>query len=306
MLLAAVEGTEPRIVRVDPRDGSEATDLDLHDFLGKAWGMDIGYMIAAYNNMAEVRDHGDDVFLVGFEAFIPRYSQVAAGHKMFDIGKGRLEGNAWYLVRIWTEPMTFAASPLAPASLWWRSPAVPASLWWRRDRSLPRPSRLTAMQSISPGSMRTKRPRTIPRGSFAPPLRPRSAARISRTAPRRPPYSRGIVVENRPVERCCAGAREVASFVLVAALAASFPNIDIHKECLAAEVAAVPDKRASVLESCIAEEQKARTVLSQNWSEFSSSARQSCTEAHGRYQYSYVELMTCLQVQSGVNLDATS
>ncbi len=99
VLLAAVEGTEPRIVRVDPRDGSEATDLDLHDFLGKAWGMDIGYMIAAYNNMAEVRDHGDDDYLVGFEAFIPRYSQVPAGHKMFDIGKGRLEGNAWYLVR---------------------------------------------------------------------------------------------------------------------------------------------------------------------------------------------------------------
>jgi len=89
----------------------------------------------------------------------------------------------------------------------------------------------------------------------------------------------------------------------VAALAASFPNIDIHKECLTAEAAAIPDKRASVLESCVAEEGKARTVLSQRWSEFSSSARQSCAEANGHYQYSYVELMTCLQVQSGVNLD---
>jgi hypothetical protein len=95
----------------------------------------------------------------------------------------------------------------------------------------------------------------------------------------------------------------VASFVLVAALAASFPNIDIHKECLTAEAAAIPDKRASVFESCVAEEGKARTVLSQRWSEFSSSARQSCAEANGHYQYSYVELMTCLQVQSGVNLD---
>jgi len=96
----------------------------------------------------------------------------------------------------------------------------------------------------------------------------------------------------------------VASFVLVAALAASFPNINIHKECLDAEYAAVPDKRASVLESCVADEEKARTVLSQKWSEFSPSARQTCTEAKGRYQYSYVELMTCLQIQSGVNLDA--
>jgi hypothetical protein len=103
--------------------------------------------------------------------------------------------------------------------------------------------------------------------------------------------------------RGCAGGREVASFVLAAALAASFPNIDIHKECLAAEVAAVPDKRASVLESCVAEERKAKTVISQKWSDFSLSARQTCAEANGRYQYSYVELMTCLQVQSGVNLD---
>ena len=44
-----------RIIRVDPRDGSEATDLDLHDFLGKAWGMNVGYTIAAYNNMTRVR-----------------------------------------------------------------------------------------------------------------------------------------------------------------------------------------------------------------------------------------------------------
>jgi hypothetical protein len=100
VLLAAVEGTAGRIIRVDPRDGSEATDLDLHDFLSKAWGMDVGYTIAAYNNMTEVHDnHGEDLFLIGLEAFIPRYSPVAAGHRMSNIGRGRLEGNAWYLIR---------------------------------------------------------------------------------------------------------------------------------------------------------------------------------------------------------------
>jgi hypothetical protein len=62
--------------------------------------METGYMIAAYNDMAEVRDgHGNDVLLIGLEAFIPRYSQVAPGHSVFDIGKGRLEGDAWYLIR---------------------------------------------------------------------------------------------------------------------------------------------------------------------------------------------------------------
>jgi hypothetical protein len=96
----------------------------------------------------------------------------------------------------------------------------------------------------------------------------------------------------------------VASFILLVVLAASFPNIDIHTACHTAEAAALPDKRASVFGSCIQEEEKAKTILSQKWAEFSPSARQSCTEAGGGLQYSYVELMTCLQVQSSSNLDA--
>ena len=100
VLLAAVEGTAARIVKVDPRDGRAVTDLDLHDFLSKAWGMEVGYTIAAYNNMTEVRDdRGDDDYLIGLEAFIPRYSPVAPGHRVFNIGRGRLERNAWYLIR---------------------------------------------------------------------------------------------------------------------------------------------------------------------------------------------------------------
>ena len=96
----------------------------------------------------------------------------------------------------------------------------------------------------------------------------------------------------------------MASLVLVVALAASFPNIDIHNACHKAEVTAVPERRASVVEGCIREEEKARSVLSQTWAGFSSSARQSCSEANGGFQHSYVELLTCLQVQSGSNLDA--
>ncbi len=49
---------------------------------------------------AEVRDdQGEDLFLVGLEAFVPWDSRVAAGHQVFDIGRGRLEGDAWYLIR---------------------------------------------------------------------------------------------------------------------------------------------------------------------------------------------------------------
>src|SRR6266566_4996516 len=53
-LLAAVEGSEARLVRVDPASGSEATELDLKEFLGRAWGMRVNSPIAAYNDMTKV------------------------------------------------------------------------------------------------------------------------------------------------------------------------------------------------------------------------------------------------------------
>src|SRR5262249_17034953 len=100
VLLAAVEGTAGRIIRGGPHDGSETTELGLPDFLGRAWGMKVGYTIAAYNDMTQVRDsRGQDVLLIGLEAFIPPETQVAPGHRVFDPGRGRLEGDAWYLIR---------------------------------------------------------------------------------------------------------------------------------------------------------------------------------------------------------------
>jgi poly(A) polymerase len=100
VLLAAVEGTAPRIVRVDPRDGSEATELDLADFLQQRWGMPVGYVIAAYNNMAKIHDPASgEALLIGIEAFIPLRAPIAAGHSLVDVGYGRLEAGGWYLVR---------------------------------------------------------------------------------------------------------------------------------------------------------------------------------------------------------------
>ena len=39
VLLAAVEGNAARIVRVNPHDGSEATELDPRIFSRQHWGM---------------------------------------------------------------------------------------------------------------------------------------------------------------------------------------------------------------------------------------------------------------------------
>jgi hypothetical protein len=100
VLLVAVEGSAPRIVRVDPRDGSEATELDLADFLQQRWGMPVSYVIGAYNDMAKIRDPaGGQALLIGIEAFIPQRASIASGHSLVDVGYGRLEAGGWYLVR---------------------------------------------------------------------------------------------------------------------------------------------------------------------------------------------------------------
>src|SRR5262245_48151611 len=100
VLLAAVEGSAARIIRVDPQDGNEVTELELADLLGSAWGMRASYVIAAYNDMAKIRDaSGDKALLIGIEAFIPPSSSVAAGHSVVNVGYGRLEAGGWYLVR---------------------------------------------------------------------------------------------------------------------------------------------------------------------------------------------------------------
>src|SRR5215831_3404252 len=95
VLLAAVEGSAPRMVRVDPKAGSEATDLDLAEFLDSRWQTRVGYVIAAYNDMTKVRDF----LLMGLKAFIPPRSPVPDGHRVVDIGRGRLDAGGWYLVR---------------------------------------------------------------------------------------------------------------------------------------------------------------------------------------------------------------
>lgn len=94
MLLAVAEGYQSRIVRIDPADGSEMTDLDLDAFLNRAWGTRVSFVIAAYNDMAPI----GDALLLGLEAFIPPRSPRPPGHTVLDVVHG-LEGGAWYLIR---------------------------------------------------------------------------------------------------------------------------------------------------------------------------------------------------------------
>jgi hypothetical protein len=100
VLLAAVEGDTARLVRIDPVSGTEQTELDLRQFLSSQWGMQVGYVIAAYNDMTPVRlPSVGDVLVIGIMAFVPRGTKVAEGHSLVDVGYGQVEGGAWYLVR---------------------------------------------------------------------------------------------------------------------------------------------------------------------------------------------------------------
>jgi hypothetical protein len=88
------------LVRVTRSDGSEVTELDLNDFLARAWGMRPGYVISAYKDMPRVRTLGrGDALLIGLMAFIPRNVSIAAGHGVVDVGYGHAESGAWCLVR---------------------------------------------------------------------------------------------------------------------------------------------------------------------------------------------------------------
>jgi len=100
VLLAAVEGDMARILRFDLATGSETQELDLRRFLSDAWQTQVGYVIAAYNDMAKFHDSkSGDVLLIGLEAFIPPQAPTPAGHAIVDLGHGRVEGGGWYLVR---------------------------------------------------------------------------------------------------------------------------------------------------------------------------------------------------------------
>jgi hypothetical protein len=95
-LLVAVEGSAARIFRIDPTSGEETTELDIPTFLNRAWATKVGYVIAAYNDMAIVSGpRSEPAVLIGIEAFLPASSPVPAGHVRAD----GLDGGGWYFVR---------------------------------------------------------------------------------------------------------------------------------------------------------------------------------------------------------------
>jgi len=87
---------------------------------------------------------------------------------------------------------------------------------------------------------------------------------------------------------------------LLAALGPSIPAADINKICASAQVDALPEDRAKALRGCVGDETSARDQIKREWNRFTAADRSNCAPTPGM-QFSYVELLTCLEMQRGGN-----
>ena len=88
----------------------------------------------------------------------------------------------------------------------------------------------------------------------------------------------------------------------VVALADSLPTASIESICRDAQSAALPESKAAAYQSCLHDERAALKELRQKWAHYSAQARATCAEPGGGALISYVELQTCLDMQSGGSL----
>ena len=90
---------------------------------------------------------------------------------------------------------------------------------------------------------------------------------------------------------------------LLAALGTSIPQADVNKICASAQVDTLPEDRANALRGCVADETLARDQLRRGWGRYSAADKTNCAETPGM-QFSYVELLTCMEMQHGSNFGA--
>jgi len=92
---------------------------------------------------------------------------------------------------------------------------------------------------------------------------------------------------------------------LLVALGNSIPQADVNKICASAQVDVLPEDRASALRGCVGDETLARDQLRRGWGGYSAADKRNCAETPGM-QFSYVELLTCIEMQHGSNFGAGS
>ena len=93
----------------------------------------------------------------------------------------------------------------------------------------------------------------------------------------------------------------MAIVLFLIALAASVPAADISGICRSARDGASPERKEAAYQACVHAEQTARDQLLRNWSQFPASARSICKRSEA-FSISYVEMLTCLRLQTDGNI----
>ncbi len=95
------------------------------------------------------------------------------------------------------------------------------------------------------------------------------------------------------------------ALLLLLALSNGAPNLPIDRICASAKDAALQEDKKGSYDACVRDETSARDVLRQQWRQFPASVHSDCTFSAGITE-SYVEMLTCMQMESGKGFGAPS
>jgi hypothetical protein len=86
--------------------------------------------------------------------------------------------------------------------------------------------------------------------------------------------------------------------IILAALAATLPTMDLPNICRKEGHGLPADQQASAYQDCLHDEGAALQELQRHWTEFPAGSRNTCAGL-GRMIFSYVETLTCIEIQVG-------
>ena len=84
------------------------------------------------------------------------------------------------------------------------------------------------------------------------------------------------------------------------AVADTVPKFDVTASCRGAADSGFIARTSDRLQSCLDSEQRTRDTLAQNWSTFPAADRAYCVGSMGRFEPTYTELATCLEMKRDV------
>jgi hypothetical protein len=74
------------------------------------------------------------------------------------------------------------------------------------------------------------------------------------------------------------------------------PNFDVKSSCKAAEAYDVMEDRDKTFQGCLQDENRAKSLLTKNWSQYKIKDRVDCVTQGEIVAPSYVEILTCLEM----------